>query len=118
MLVPSFFYLLSSRTNSYKLVASDFLVVASKLITRTVTSLLPNSIVISSPILSSLEGLARIPLTRILLFSATSLAKVLRLISLDTFKYLSNRMIHPKKKVFLVAFLPHAQQELCVRLLP
>ena len=77
-----------SETNSYIFTASAFLIDASNDVTLTVTLLLPNSMVISSPIFNSLDGLTIFPLTKIRSFSATSLASVRLLINLDTFKYL------------------------------
>ena len=62
--------------------------------TFTSISFLPNSILMISPIFSSFEGLAGLLFTKILSCSAASFASVLLLISLDTFRYLSNLISH------------------------
>ena len=76
----------------YILSTSSFLTVSFTSSTSTLTFLLPNWISIVSPVFTCTDALAGLSLTITRPASATSLARVRRLIRRLTFKYLSKRM--------------------------
>lgn len=84
------------RTTDYRYrnrsFASSFFTVSCTSSTSTLTSLLPNCIIMISPCFTLAEAFAGFPLTDTLPASQASFATVLLFISLDTFKNLSNLM--------------------------
>ncbi|GAT35638.1 ribosomal RNA binding protein involved in 50S [Listeria monocytogenes] len=83
----------SSLIIVYISVACSFFAFSSRRSIFAVTILGPKRITSSSPDFTLVPGFAVTPFTAMRPFSATSFATVRLLISRDTFKYLSNRMV-------------------------